>query len=310
MEANRDALYDAVSRLTRRLRKHRHNQLKRRKTQCSRNLAQLSSLSIPSVNPFLYEVQKVKHEERVRRNRSKPDDPIEIQHLPQSSPTSLRLAKSARTFDTTKAMASQRKLARLSATVLYVRYHHLEDSMIARYILSDRLEGEDIAQQLLVKKILKDSIRYQTQIMSFYLSGVHATIRAMGGLELWSAATKQQRQTVFGLIFDSRPLDMATSALATAASAIPLSDIFSDDTKDHLKWQQYHRYVFVSTCESVFQLRIDANEDRRKECYKRWKAISNDKEVTALGLGGVEDIPVPWITSGRRRQVLKVIPSE
>ena len=184
MASNRDSFYHALGALTRRLRKIKRGQLKRRKAQRSQNRAQLLLLNILVINLFLFEVFKSKHEERVRRNRCKPNDPIEVQYLQETPPTSLYLAKNAKTFDITKAMASEGKLARLSATILYVRYHDLKDSVIARHILPDRLGGKDLAQQLLVTKILKDSNRYQTQIMSFYLAGVYAIIQTINGFEL------------------------------------------------------------------------------------------------------------------------------
>lgn len=311
MAKSRKVLYKSLSRLSKRLHKHRRESIKYGKINQRAPDNRLSALALPAVNPFLHAVAKAKHAEQVKRDRAEPDEPILVDYLPKPEPAPLRLAKHTNIFDTTKEETpSEQKNARISASILYVRYHSLDASLLARNVIPDRFKEDGIDEELLRKKVLKDSNRWQTDIMMFYLAGLQAIVQEMGGPELWKTATRKERLAVFGLVYDSGPLDMAIAALATAAPVVPLRDIYSDTTDDHLRWQRFHRQIFVTTCEDVFQLRIAGSQDKRKECFKRWKAVTASKEVQDLGLGGVGEVPVTWITSERRRQKRKPISFE
>ena len=103
--------------------------------------------------------------------------------------------------------------------------------------------------------------------MEVYFSGLTAMIDAYGQ-ERFAALSGAHRKTVYGSVLSGAPLDAATASLATAAFAIPLLDIFSEDSPVHKKWQFFHKAVFCQTCDIVYTHRIKDGDTRRLQCYR------------------------------------------
>ena len=130
--------------------------------------------------------------------------------------------------------------------------------------------------------------------MKFYLAGVRLAVKMMGGLETWTAASVASREQTFARIFDAYPLDIAAASLGPIAHAVPLQDIFSNDTAIHLKWQRFHKLVFVMTCDATFRHRIAPGRDCRKNAYGEWQGMIAGPMFEELELGELEDMPVKW----------------
>lgn len=114
----------------------------------------------------------------------------------------------------------------------------------------------------------------------------------MGGLEMWTTATVTTREETSGRIFDAYPLDITTASLGPVAHAVPLQDIFSDDTAVHRKWQRFHKLVFVMTCDATFRHRVAPGKDCRKDAFAEWQGMIAGPMFDELELGDIEDMPV------------------
>ena len=85
--------------------------------------------------------------------------------------------------------------------------------------------------------------------MDVYIDGVWEIVASTGGLLAWKEHTdKEKRLETFGEIFHTTPLDVAVATLQPLIHAISLQDIWSNNSPDHVRWQSFHRLVFVETC--------------------------------------------------------------
>ena len=88
------------------------------------------------------------------------------------------------------------------------------------------------------------------------------------------------------------PLDVANAALGPVAKHVLLIVIFFDTSDQHLRWQKFHRLVFVLACEDVFQFNITGPNTGGREPYERWKTMTEAEKFDELNLGDINDIPV------------------
>lgn len=195
--------------------------------------------------------------------------------------------------------------ARRVAATLYARFLYIDDSTLERFIVPSHLHAKTGAKCTLMDTMKDDCDGYQTSIMTFYAKGVKQLVTSMEGLEVWLAATTATRLEVFRRIFDFAPLDMAMVALGTAANNVPIHEIFSDQTEDHLKWRLFHRKVFQFACEDTFALRTAVDDANRMECLAMWKGVIPSESFEEMDLGPKDEIPVNWgsILSRRNRPV-------
>ena len=124
------------------------------------------------------------------------------------------------------------------------------------------------------------------------MQGTKDTIEAMGGIETWKASTLSQRIKVFRRIFQSSPLSMAQASLGNVATAVPLQDIFFEQTPAHIKWQNFYRAVFALACEDIFTYRLSGKVDNSNLCFRKWRNMTTDDQFKQLDLGAIDDIPV------------------
>ena len=325
MSAMRRRLNHSLRRLSRNLRRHRHQIMRLRKIAKSAGKGTQNATSgevdtgnpsdvpgvtssngllkmpLPAVSPFLYQAEKAKQLEYAKRGRNIKDESVSVSYLTASPPTPLCKAGTAQMFDDEVDVASDENSARLVAAVLYARYHDVDSSTLARYVIPKRLRQNEAVKKALLDRIFNDCNRYQTRIMSFYLAGVTAFVKEMGGLEAWKGETSSARLKMFERAFSMCPLDTAIAALGPVAFAVPLMDIFSDTSDEHLKWQNFHRQVFVHVCEYVFTLRLASTTDRKRDCFSNWRSLMGQTGFRELDLGGMDDVPVTWGSLVSRR---------
>ncbi|KAG7008281.1 hypothetical protein G7Y79_00006g019010 [Physcia stellaris] len=266
--------------------------------------------SLPPRNPFLFARAISNHEGRVARNRAAKDETIGIEHSVANPSTALLKAGDVGIFGASDELSgiSRGRAVRALAATLYCRYHWLDKSTLANKLNLSRLGSIPGLEAELLTRITGDFDKYQTEIMDIYIDGVKETVASTGGLKAWKEHTdKGKRMKTFGEIFDSAPLDVAVATLQPLIHAVPLQDIWSDNSPDHVRWQLFHRLVFVETCELVYSWRLEPLTDSRKRCYKEWKQMTKSQAFNDLGIGGVDDIPISWAKlDGQRQQVPRV----
>ena len=115
--------------------------------------------------------------------------------------------------------------------------------------------------------------------------------------------TGPQRSTMWLGFYDQNPRLMAQFSMPTYAYAVPLDDIFSDNTEAHQTWQLYYRSVFMLTCNDTFDHRL---VNRNKQAaINAWQTLPRLPQVVArYTLGGPGRIPVhrSGVRHGARRR--------
>ena len=89
-----------------------------------------------------------------------------------------------------------------------------------------------------------------------------------------------------------------------------LQATFSDTTPLHLKWQKYHRSVFVLFCEDTFRLRVSPAKDCSKACCCLWKTLTSRKRFKDLELERTKDLLVICSPIGLKQQPLRLAQSD
>ncbi|KAG7004537.1 hypothetical protein G7Y79_00024g054870 [Physcia stellaris] len=272
----------------------RHQSSECMRQKCSEDDA-LCDISVPAENPFLVAAAYLKKNSYLKRDRGDGSD-LALKVLVQPRQTKIYTAREAKTYDNTVRLPLDIKNARLISKNLYARTHYLDSSTLVQCIVPARLNEKCGENTSLLDTLTSDCDQYQTRIMKFYLAGVRLAVKMMGGLEMWTAASVASREQTFARIFDAYPLDIAAASLGPIAHAVPLQDIFSNDTAIHLKWQRFHKLVFVMTCDATFRHRIAPGRDCRKNAYGEWQGMIAGPMFEELELGELEDMPVKWGT--------------
>ena len=177
---------------------------------------------------------------------------------------------------------------------LYARTQYLDYSTLVQCIVPAKLNKKCGENTSLLDTLTDDCYQHQTRIMKFYLAGVSLGVKMMGGLRWWTAASVASREETFARIFDAYPLDIAAASLDPIAHAVPLQDIFSNNTALHLKWQRFHKLVFVMTCDATFRHRIAPGHDLRQNAHREWQGMIAGRMLEGLKLGDMEDMPLKW----------------
>ena len=234
----------------------------------------LSSLPLPALNPFLVAMETIKQDYSQKRKRKQ--QPIKITYLVPKAATPIRTAKEVKTYDINIPTTSDFENARVIAKNLYARHHWIESSDLIRFViparLNDKFPRRGDATATILDTLINDGTAIQCEIMAFYLQGVKTAVETMGNfqtleqnLDLWKAAGRKERMRTFARLFDKNPLNVAHVSLRRTAVAVSLHDIFSDNTSEHKKWQQFHRTVFCLTCEHTFEFRLSSEENQRTD---------------------------------------------
>ncbi|MCJ1405224.1 hypothetical protein MMC11_008451 [Xylographa trunciseda] len=215
----------------------------------------ISHMEIPAVNQFLVcaQIRSAKRKSHGHERKN-----LEIKEvwdtqsvLPQPRPTPIQVASEGDYFNTSFEHGHKNNAIRHMCLSLYVRFHHLSDNDISRFLIASRFRGKSAYKKLWRSRIIKFPSRFQNSIMEFYNSGLRATIARMGGRDIWLRSSIGQRMLVYESLWRQDRLSITIAALGNTACAVPLADIFSDTTTIHLKWQVFHKTVFCWACENV-----------------------------------------------------------
>ena len=217
------------------------------------------------------------------------NDTVVIMDLNDKVP--LRYTAQAQTFDTSVVHRNEDTALRQCCATIYARYHYITETMIAKFLVPSRFEDHSLAREVFRASMMRWQTIFQTSVMKIYLEGAWTLVEDMGGLKVWSGAITAQRMKVFTRVWNSSKVKMAAAMLGQAGSAVPIGDIYSDKTPEHMKWQKFHRTVFVWQCEKVFELRVSSRVDKRQECFEFFKTMVATPQFKSLELGGIEKIP-------------------
>ena len=89
--------------------------------------------------------------------------------------------------------------------------------------------------------------QFQNGIMNIYRLGVRLLVEEMSGLALRESSSPMERVEIFILAWPSNPQIMANAMAGACAENVPLTDIYSDMTPAHTKWQKVYKMCDVQT---------------------------------------------------------------
>ena len=127
--------------------------------------------------------------------------------------------------------------------------------------------------------------------MSWYLRKVGATVEAMGGIDTFTRATSEARQSIWRIFFDQDPFTMAKASMPAFHLSTDLRGILHSDDPKASKWRRYIKTCFVWMAEDTFHYRIANNDD--ESAFSNWKKMPLRRPIHELDLGETTmDVPV------------------
>ena len=250
----------------------------------------LTNFLLPLPHPFISTEKRLRKKQSTQETLAS-DSPEEITTRLIVSRKELKLAKDCGYFDTDYEAAHADDGQRHMIGAFYARYHDFDDDEKA-LLIPKRHASKSVSRYADRGAIMRWRSRFQTQIMAIYLEGMKLVIEKMGGLTLWRLTTRQERLAVYRRLCDFDPPGVTMACLGPVAKYVPVANIFSDNTPLHVKWQRFHRTIFVWTCEHVFFERLATDEDNCRKCFNSWRNMVNTQDFQLLNLGSHLEIPV------------------
>lgn len=252
-------------------------------------ISRLSDFSIPSQNPFVKAARASLATQglvsKIQKNRFGEESWMIVK------PTPLKTASDYDCFNATLSPTCDNMTIPQMCATYYAVHHNLSDNEFTSLIPKSHPERiiKSELSQIDIRYIKQWEHRFQSLIQAILLKGVKELVGTMGGLPVWQTATVNDRMAVFEAVFRSQPRLTTQAYLGRISYAVPVQDIFSDNTPTHRKWQTLHSTVFTWACHDVYTHRVASKEDQKDVCFRKWRHMTK-----WLDVGGRDQIPVKW----------------
>ena len=167
--------------------------------------------------------------------------------------------------------------AKHRAAALYFRYHYLSPEQLRDFIAAAKLTTSTTKSGIEDQEFRKIQYKWQNKLLAWYQNGVEIAVEQMGDVDVVAAMNRTILIERWAAYWDMAPGAMAKASIGPLNCAVPLRDIFSDNTEEHRTWQRLVRVICFFTCNDTFNHRILANN--RSRAFDAWCSTPHFKRI-------------------------------
>ncbi|MCJ1405228.1 hypothetical protein MMC11_008455 [Xylographa trunciseda] len=147
---------------------------------------------------------------------------------------------------------------RWKAKALYLINHTLKDEEIIAATIPSTIKINSKDYLTFRTRRHRQSENFQYHILKVIADGVFSSLLTIGaGEEWWNALSVSKRTAIWNFLFDMDPVQVLSAIFKIIDEVLNLRGLFSEKTQYCQSWIEYFRWVFVETCEIVFNHKDD-----------------------------------------------------